>query len=674
MLDEAAVIRLTLAVWERFGKMRERVEMRRAHFHRDESAAPKFDKDSGIENDFQTHLLTTTWRALKARETENHFVVAAEPLKKSDGGKTKAELMENVLNIGIDHVERRNGWSLQSALSDGQIVDGFSLLHWRKADETYPAVPEWEYADELEDPDDPEIDKDERVRRKEKAERFEEEEYEEKGEKKTRYKETGKSYLERVKQQRAKAGFPYAVEVYTPLDSAFISDKAGGLGTVVTMQKVPLIDYRGEQEGQKFRNKPIHIALDQGNKKLRVYREEGKAPSDTDEAMQYTEHVTVACLWTRGEWHEMACVGDVPPSGESGGWEYIKGGAHQWGEPPFSLVVASEFTGERVPEKRYMPALHDMFDMKGMADKFVALFLALGERTVVKDVYLQNAKGGPSIAEDGTPIEIGPAGSMEGQRLPDGFELKSLEHDISGGFVAGLELVLQHLRDSAPDTGKAEIAAGTKPWTARLGLQMANVYPKQLMTQQMLGIERMAISIAQDMSQRKEKVWVHQSGRDVIAVEPEDIPGLKISVNIMVTSSAERVVEEEHGRELLNDPLFPLTPEMCLERYFAVEDPHGQVVEYDAWDMFTRIVKPGLMQAEAAKRYGWKAYITPGMEFVGTDGQPRTSEQVVQGSDQGMGSGNPDVGQMASPQQQMSPLGDAGRPPGVTPQMPLGVG
>lgn len=673
MLDEESVIRLTLAVWERFDKLRERVKKRREHFHRDEGARPTFDKESGIENDFQTHLLKTTWRDMKARLTENHFRLASEPLKKSEGGKTKAELLEKILNTGFDHMEVRKGYTIQSALSDGQIVEAFRLLHWHRADEVYPPVPEWEYMDELPDPDEEGLEDDERKDRREKRGRYEEnDDGDQRHEGKGKYRETGRAYVERVKEQRAKAGFPYGLEDFGPLDSAFIPDKAGGMAVVVTMQKIPLVKYREEQAGQKYDGKPIQIALSQREKKIRVYREQGAPPSDQDPTLQYTEHVTVACLWTRDEWHEIAVLGDVPVETGVEAWEYIKGGNHQWGEPPFALVTASEYTPEAKPEKRYLPALDDMFDMKGEADKFVALFLALGEKVVIKDVFLENVKGVPGLNEDGTPVELGPAGSISAQGLPAGHALKTLEHDINPGFVQGLELILQHLRDAAPDTGKFEIESDSQPWTARLGLQMANVYPKQLMTSQMQGIEKAAISIAQDMSQRDQRVWVHQKGEDIIAIDPKNIPGLKITAHVVSTSAAERVVEEEHGRELLNDPNFPLTPEECLEMYFNEENPHERVVRWKAYQMFTTLVEPGLMQAEAAKRYGWKAYLTPGMGFVGTDGQPRTSQQIVEGSDQysSLLGGN-SVGSQVAPQSNMPDLSDASRPPTVTPQASL---
>ena len=681
MLAEREVVRLAMATWERFEKLRERNKKRHEHWHRMDSVKPKFDEDSGIDNDFQIHLLTGTHRKLKSRLGENHFTVQVEPLKKTQGNKGRGEMLERVLNPAFEIVEERLGYTIQDGLSDGQIKFCFGVLGWRRADETWPAVPEWEYLDELPDPDEEGIAEGVRTERLELRQRFEEEKYTHKREYRTEkrkttkdydgYKEKPESYLERVKQQRAQAGFPYHVTTYDPRTVAFIGDEAGGLAVFVTMQRVPLVKYREEQDGQKHDGKPIVIALSEHNDKIRVYRETGNTPLDSDPSFQYTSHVTVACLWTRDEWHEIATLGDAPVSINSESWTYVKGGKHTYGEPPFAIIAADEDTTEQLPELRYLPILHDMYDLKPATDKGVAVLLALAESIQLPDVLLEDTNPllGGGMTEDGNPIEIG-SNAASATSLPLGKKLVQIQREMSPAFVQSVNLLLEMIKEAAPPTGSVQIEAKTAPWTARQMTEEANVGPRKWLGNQVRGIRKCVRSIVQDMGRRDEPVWVFQKGEEIIGIDPKDIVGLNVDVAVETTSAGERITKEEHGRVLVNDAKIMLPLETYYEEYALVADPMGRVLDTYAWQAFSTLVLPQLMKQKMAERYGFEVVVGPGMSLVGMGGEELTSGRVLQSADSYSGMMGR-VTEGARPQRTMPPLTDQHRPPNVMQQAPM---
>ena len=474
-----------------------------------------------------------------------------------------------------------------------------------------------------------------------------------------------------MKEQRAQAGFPYVVQTYDPRSVAFIGDEAGWLAAFVTMQKIPLVKYREEQDGQKHDGKPITIALSEHNNKIRVYRETGSTPVDSDPSYQYTSFVTVACLWTRDEWHEIATLGDAPVSIASESWEYIKGGKHTYGEPPFAIIAATEDTTTQEPELRYLPALHDMYDLKPAVDKAVAVLLALAESIQLPDVLLEDTNPllGGSMTEGGDPIDVG-SNAASATSLPLGKKLVQIQRELSPAFVQSVNLQLEMIKEAAPPTGYVQIEAKTAPWTARQMTEEANVDPRKMLNNQVRGIRKCVRSIVQDMGRRDEPVWAFQKGADIIGINPKDIPGLNVDIAIETTSAGERITKEEHGRVLVNDAKIMLPLETYYEEYALVPDPTGRVLETYAWQAFSTYVLPQLLKQKMAERYGFDVVVGPGMSLVGMGGEELTSSRVMQSADSYSGLMGR-VTEGARPQRTMPPLTDQHRPPGVMQQAPL---
>ncbi len=658
-----------------FMTLLQKVRDRRLHFAADPSVSPTLAEPLNHITD-QSDLLRQTWVEMKARLTENHFTVHARAIDNESGSEDAIERFEKVMNSWLMLIEERNGYLLQDAMSDGQIVDAYAVLHWRRANETYPAVPEYEYMDEL--PEDP----------KEK-ERFEQEP-ESEGDNAGKYKETSKSLMKRTAAGRARAGCPYHAEVSDMTEWRFRWDQMG-IAWGAQIRDVDTIDYE-----DALSEKDMAMRLE--DKKLRVYvsRSMPKPEQSSPSVSASQDTVRVATIWTRDAWYEYV----APKSGsDDTSWEYVDSGKHAWGRVPAAVVPAMLFNHPDLVW-RYQPFLEGGYRRKPSHDRTIAIAKGLAEQIAIGQVlFTQTDKGAPALGQDGSPLDIQAGTESENAGvLPQGWGVTKLQYEMSPAFLEMLKFDQEEFKNSMPSTGIADISASTKPWSARIATQMANVLPKAAMMTQERALVEMCRSLAKDMSTPAEEGGMggtmaafsrDDAGKptsNVVSIEAGEIKSLDLDVSIDPVSSVEQITKMQHGLEIRNDPLAKLSYRDFAEEYAGWPDPEERAARWDAEQIIETKIKPGLIDMKVAEQYGSRVVVGLNGQFVGMGGQQVPTDQVLgrmgvqrmapQRPAGPIGGGGGPVGAQMAPQTTMPPLVDNNaQQAGAMPQPPLvGVG
>jgi len=655
-----------------------KVENRRLHFVNDEMVNPPLAEPLSHIKD-QSDLLRQTWTEMKARLVENHFVVHARSIDNESGSEDAIERFEKVMNSWLMLIEERNGSLIQDGLSDGQIVDAYGVLHWRRANEVYPAVPEFEYMDEL--PEDPK-----------QRERYEPE-AETEGENAGKYRETYKSLSKRTALGRARAGCPYHVEVSEMTSWRFKWDQMG-IAMGVHLRDVDTEDYEDALAGKD-------MALGLEDKKLRIYlsRDMPQAGKSSPSISSTHAHVRVATIWTRDCWYEY-----VAPAGtaDDTSWEMVDSGEHAWGRVPASIVPAFQYNHPDVVW-RYQPFLEGGYRLKPSHDRTIAIMKGLAEQIAIGQVFFaQTAKDAPSLAQDGTPVVQTGTDSANADVLPEGWDLRKLQYEMSQAFLEAVKFSQEEFKQAMPSTGIADITASTKPWSARIAAQMANVVPKVAMMTQERALVEMCRSLAKDMSTPADQGGMggtmaaftrDEAGKptlSVVSIEADEIKSLDLDVSINPVSSVERVTLMQHGMEIRNDPLMKLSFRDFAEEYAGWADPEERAARFDAEQIIETKIKPGLIDMKVAEQYGTRVVVGLNGQFVGMGGQQVPTDQVLGrmgvqrmapqrpagGPVPPGGGGGGSVGAQMMPPTTMPPLVDNNaQQAGAMPQPPLvGVG
>lgn len=627
------------------------------HFYNDDSVSPGKVEGMGAmpalvsHVNFQTDIIRQTWEELKARLTENHWTADVTPTKETQSLNQKAEDFAELINSWGSIIEERLGYSLQAGMTDGQVIDCYAVLHWRRMDQFYPAVPEYEYLDEL-----PE-DEDERGRYKK--------EPEEEGEKAGKYRETAESLAERTKQKRARAGCPYVIEVLPADDVAFVDDVMGAEAMAVHMRTLGVLDY-GDELNET--DKIVLCADDTvGGKGLRVYLEDD-APNSWEAARgdwDQDKIVNVVTVWTRDSWYELASVtaltdGDTMSGGD---WEIMKSGCHAFGRVPFVRVLAGMYHGSRDPRHRYLPASEGLYRRKPFFDRDMALTKGIAEWGLPRLVEV-NLRGVPELGETGE--ETGGLADDTGMSdiLPAGHDIRTVVGEVTRGQLLLLEMEKESLERSAPSTGVVEVQSNEKPWTARTRVQQENVGPKALLAEQRVKLRVVWRSIARDMSTPAEEyglggsAWAYKRGEDgqedprsIIGIEPGDIDSVMVGISIDGISSAEKITLVEHGVSLWAQGV--LTMRQLFEEYFVVPNPLDREADVRAERVFKTQLEPGRIAMWVAKEFGSKYAIGIDGQLVGFGGKPVNPEST------GMARGMRPVNPMGGGQQRsLGPLVD----------------
>ena len=603
----------------RANSFRELILKRRAHFHMLREMDPVlFGALAGLPR-FQSDLPRKKHSELKARITENHFVLRVRPIKNTAKQSIAANRFEQVLNSGLLLVEERNGYSLQGGLADGQIVDGLGILHWRMAEEMYPEYPEAQLV--------PSVGADERKR----FYRIKEED--------GNYRERAESLKERRRVQMARSGFPWIVEVVDPTMAAWIED-TWGLAVMMTVEILPFVRYAQAQSQQG-----IALSLNDQDKSIQVYRERAIVPEYGDSLGRY---VAVAKLWTRDCFYELA---SAATSGynvvQTMGWEEVNAFEHPYEMPPFAVCPAQDFL-HGPPELRYIPSLEGLFRLKPTYDRSVTLMLGMQEQGAQPVYFLKKTGSGEPLLDEGGNQVYLTNNAATAEMIPEGYELAKVEFVLEPGFVQGVGFLRQEFIDAAPSTGRAPYGSSTQPWSFRLALEQENVEPKTLIDHQGNALQKMARNMALVMSKSPaaggpadgETVVFARSTdgkleRDkLVSVAYDEIQTLDIESDINPSSGSERVALTEHLRALLNDPKVPMTPIKYLEEADKSSNPYQEYADWKAWQIFESTLLPAIIQQETAKVMATQIALGPNGSMIGPNGEQLTPEQVLQANGQ----------------------------------------
>ena len=503
-------------------------------------------------------------------------------------------------------------------------MDGYGVLHWRMHQDLYPLVPEKEFMREMPV----------RAREQYRA-RFE------RDEERDGFVETSTSVLQRDREQKARAGFPWVIRALDPLSVFFIRDVAG-LALVAHVERIPYLDYR--EEVRRTTNGEVTIAMKkvEGRPQLRIYTEaDGGIGGYGDE--DYGADTILKCtLWYRDRFFELvSTLNDLVGTASDSSWLLMASARHPYGEPPFAFAWAEHHITESTMVERYKPALEGVFRLKPAYDKQVALFTGLAERHALPPTYLtEKADGNFPITNSGETLEVDlSSGKLD--KLPPGVEIETLDIGPTAATIESLRLLQELYRDAAPRTGAAEITATTQPWAARLAQQQESVGPKALIRQQQYALRKMARSMADVMGLPPERggfatgVWVYRYDSDqgafsseIVGIEPHEVMTLNAAVTIDNVSAAERITNVEFGRAMLNDIKVPLTTHRFVTEYMGLFNASEEIETYEqemAWEQ----VKPMLVQQKLAEVYGKRVVIGADGQFVGLGGQPMTPQDAL---------------------------------------------
>ncbi len=637
-LKEQQCIRTMHQISRRFTKLHQHVKnYRRPHFYNDPSVDPKLAEPIAHVR-YQSDMPRKIWGQLKARLAENHGQVNVTPRGGQEGSR-EADDAEATFNAMWAIVEERNATTTQGDLADGQIVDGYSILHWYRMDQDYPETPDYEWLDDL--PEDEDGDDEPTKRRKKRTRDRFRPDVDDEGNETGRYKETDKSLQERTKVKRAKAGSPYHWEVPSIYSTFFSRDSLFDVGPIVHVKRVPLIDY--DEELRQY-GSTLHV--ENGKAVLKSMREglestPGEAPpSDSPSGGDYGTTLSVATLWTKSEWYEFCSEREFVPDAEmtGDGWTLVKSGKHGFGRPPFEVVPAEVFNSND-PLERYLPALEGVFRTKPNHDRLTAIFMGLAERHAIPDQWWETQPSSePGLTEEGMSVELGTSTANAGH-VPQGWTLKQNNVQLNPAFAQARDTMQLDMQESAPSTGQAEIDADTQSWTAKFAINQANAGPRMYLDNQVRALRAMFRSIARDISTDPDDggfgaaVWVYSRDDEgnetdkIVGIDPQDIETLNVNVSIDPTASSERITNIEHGRTLLEAGL--ITRRTFYEEHMAIKDASQYMAELDGEVLYNQYIKPGLIAQALAEEFGSQAIFTPDGKLVGFNGQEKSPDQMM---------------------------------------------
>ena len=618
--SDAAIEDLISEVRQRWNVLYESIRVRRQHYYNEPEADPILPPPYDKGRKFQSDALRQTKVKVKARMTENHFVVQCHPAQPTATQKADADALEAVMNSGLILLEERMRFSIQGDLADPAVIDGPGWLHWCKAVDIYPEMTE-EYVDEL--PED-----------ETEAERYEESEEEGK----PRYKETGKSYEERRNFARARAGFPWYVECPDSLSIAAVPDRSmeNGFAMIVVEREIGLLDYardiNAERAGERI------LSMNDADKDIPFWQEHDAPAEDMPSGDDIKHKVKLYQVWTRDECYE-AVEGDKS-------FEVVKSFKHPHKMPPFALVVGDE-TNSTDPARRFLSYMEGIYRQKPGFDKRVALIDIMTEAIATPLYYLKkipSATGMPDFTEEGDTVYF-TRNALAAMKVPDGYEIAQIATPLNPAVIQGFEILLTEFREAFPSTGEAEIDANTKPWTARLGLQQANATPKALLNGISNAIQTMVRNMTMVMSLdpmegglgevtvfARDKETGDVDYATTVSILPEQIRTLDVSVVIEPESAAERLTKEEHGMDMFERGHISET--VMVEEYFGRGNPLQFIMQKRVEKWFAENVEPSLLKQETVKRYGNRVVLGPaspaGSGMYGPDGQEVQPQQVLQ--------------------------------------------
>lgn len=598
----------SLSTGGRFATMHRFVRGRDEHFYNLKAADQRLPAPHEDVEPYQSDILRKTWAELKARMVENAYQFRVTPPR--EGASRAANTFETVLQRGFELTEEREDISLQADMADGQIIHGYSILHWARA--PYPTFP---IADESEEPADG---------------------FDDTPGANGKYQETASSRLERDKLAKAKAGFPYYLEVFRADQTAFILDRsmANGMGLLASMRSTSLVEY--DKKLREEDGKSIRItSINQYAKAIRIYEERDR-PANFDpsaDAKAWGQAIAICVLETRDEGYELVSVTNGGAS--DGKWTLVKSWTHEFGMPP-GAVVRAFYTNHPDPAVAYLPALEGGYRIKPFVDRAMTTYMAIANQIALPFYYIKQADDSYMIGPSGTPLML-TRDMLAAQVMPQGATIEVIAPKMDQSLVNLLEMLNKQLADAMPPSGFVEIGASTQPWAIRLGQDQANTIVGMLKKEQAKALRQAAVSIARDMIDLGEPVYVYGKTKDgrvdtttAIGIEPQAIPTLDIQCDIDPRSSAQAVANIEHLRALLDDPLAPYTPKQFLEEALRSEHPDDDLIEWLAWQTWFTKIRPVSEQQLLAEHFGDKYVVTPDLAMVGPNGVAASPMDSIQ--------------------------------------------
>lgn len=650
VFDLPELVRIVKNIWGRYSegstrstgrypvKLHQKLEFQQQHYFKLPEADPNLGPEFPDASKYQCDVLRDAAWKLESRLLENRFQFTVKAPKETAAQKQAAQDTETWLQVGWATAQQRQQIDIQGGLASGAVRKCYGILHSRLSFEMWPDMPPDEYLEEV-----PDTEPEAYEKVKKNAPEYEDGK---------RWKKTGAAIADQDRRNKAMAGFPWVFELVDAQRYAEVEDVgcSNGLGMVVVIKVVELIDYNGEISKYALELKPG------GTPKLSLYEIDPEIPLNIEKPVDgsfnssdTSTFITVVQLWTREEFYELAMPAGGMDASQSyydfGSMVLIKGAKHPYGEPPFYKVAGKVNEGETDPCLKYQPSLQGVYDFKPYYDRTRSLEGVLTERIALARLFLAKQQGTLADLGDEEGMSTLPREHTETATvLPEGYSIQKIDFEINEALVRLRELQEQEIMAARPPTGQAEIAATTQPWTARQATALADVYPHMIL----LGMERVvqqcAVMQIRTMSKSPEeggppgmsyvfaKAADDKTGRlridpsKTVGLDPKMIPSLWVDVSINPTSAQEMASKQQLGMEALKIGLF--TPERILEDYWDDPDALGTVQDYMGWQAAESVTNSVVAQ-RVASIYSEKIIIGQGGTAVGPNGQGMTPQEAV---------------------------------------------
>lgn len=593
----------------RFSKLHTLIAQREQHFWNQPEADQTLPEPFGNVEAYQSDLLRQVWEGAKSRLTENAFRVRMVPPKDTPNLQKKADDYERAFNRGLDLLQERSGANWQGDMSDGQLIYCYGILHWRKASEMWPDMPDAGTSSEAKE-----------------------------GYRPTRtgdntdsdYIETDTALQTRDRKAKADSGFPWYVESPHPGTFSFIADRsaASGMAVCLLLREVSIVEYATQLATQD----KLYLSLNDQNKSLQIYQEQDR-PSSWDPSGQsntgWDKRIQIAELWTRDEFYELCSYDSTLGTNMT----IVKSATHPYGMPPFALAYANR-VNHPDPALAHGPVLEGLYRLKPFHDRDMTLGRAIAEQIALPFYYIKLTDGSYMMDEEGKRITFS-RNALAAEALPPGAEIVAISPELNPAVVQFLQLTKSEFEDAKPGLGDVEVAASTQPWTIRLAQAQGNVPIKRLKDAQAWALRTMIRNMQHVMSLPADKggfgqgVPIAMSNGEVITLDTEDIKQYTVEVDINPTSAAERIANIEHSRQLVDDPLIPYPIQKFVEHDLEADDVEGWIEQWQAEQWFQNYVVPGFMRQKVAERFGTQFVLSPDGQAVDGQGMMAPPEQVL---------------------------------------------
>lgn len=631
--DDAELQELCTSLYKRFTNVRRDHRFKRAHFHNLREADPKLPEPYTDAEPFQTDFPRRLHSKLLGRLLENKVRIIVESGREEATLQTAATNLATVLTQGLEFVQDRQNVNLQSHVATGLIAESAGWLHWTRADDIWPDLPEREFSDEPKDGFETYKASDDDHAK------------EAKRDKKPKYRESFDHWEDRVKRDQAVAGFPYYMEVVPGGSLSYAEDRSleNGYAAVMYSRVVGRLLY---MDAVKRDREKIEISINESNPKVPFFGERVAPDAFLPSADDWGEQVVVHELWTRDECYEIVTdegmyTQDMTDFQSFRQFTVVKSFKHKWGMPPFAPAPAAD-TASPDPVLRFECALEGVYRLKPSFDRYMTLMKVIAEMVALPIyVYQSTGDGRPKLDEKGHVQKLSRNHAFA-DMVPEGYRLEKVEFEVNPAFVQAVEFIRDEMVNAAPSVGDADVTGSTQPWAIRLQQAINNIEPALYVDHIANAFQVMMRSIAGDMSLKPEDgglrapVCVYKRLTDgkvdyseVISVDPEDIKSLNIHCKIDATSQAERVTLMQIGREMMADPNIRMPLRTFLEEYMGDENPDETEMDWISRATFKDYLQPGLIRMGLASWAGSQVLMGPNGVNVGMGGDPMQPGQAA---------------------------------------------